>query len=303
MEKDLSSISDSLKKHEISLHGEMKYEHYFLSSQMTDLHQAYAVAKKVKSVVNVDDSALSDEISDLKGEKVHIKYMLSKLIAQLNLIEVEKKGISNEISIVYDKYESIRNAKWSLNEQISAIAKAKGLIVKEEVDVEAVISQLNVEVNKIYEKIEQMNKRQNWLVSWEDKLSADLSQFESEVKEFKQVEEDLAHREKYLKVEQQSLLSDAEAIELNMDKLNQHYQRIVAYLSEIEGYDNKIEKAQKYVSADEKVFSEAFSDFTCEEELLHKEACSSAKAPAKNNGVPGANGHGLPPAGHGAAAP
>jgi chromosome segregation ATPase len=280
MEYYLSLVEISLAKYEVSIHNNMHHEHSLLTSEISWVSEVNKIAKNVKNAVRIDKEAISAEVYELQYEYS----FLYSLYADFNeKIEDLENAISvNIVQIKYLKqeYNYVKTAKWQLYGYISAIRYEKGAVQIAINEVEKVVGQLNIQVTNIYNKIYQLTKRQQWLLTWENKLYVDLEAFSKDVKQFRAVESDLVLRESSLYKEQQTLLKKAQYVQAAIEKLKEEYDYIVDYINYLELYEKEIVSIYGSVSFDASAFISAYEEFTCEDNLLYYEACSSGSSAA-----------------------
>jgi hypothetical protein len=279
VEKDLTLIDVSLKKYEVSIETEMKYEHNLLYDEVSWVKKVNTIASSVKKAVLIEYENEEKQVKELIYEKEQIYEAYKVLIEQLDVLEVEINEVVEEEQIIVKEYYSVYYAKWSIYKYISELVYEKEIIVKEEVEIEKVVAVLYEQIEKIDIKIEELYKRESWLVSWEEKLSVDMSGFEKDIARFREVEVNLKKEEVLLYEEQERLLVEVEYVEKAVEKLKLEYVHIVSYLKELEIYEKELISISESVSYDAHIFISAYTEFTCEDSLLYYEACVSSHAP------------------------
>jgi len=269
-------IDVDLKKYELSIETEMKYEHNLLHDEISWVKKVDHIAESVHEAVLIDYENEEKQVKELIYEKEQIMYAYEVLIKQLDYLEVEVNDIEEYEKLIIEEYVSIQKAKWSIYAYISEIKYEKVIIEKEEAEIKKVVEVLYEQVEKIHVKIEQLYKREDWLVSWEEKLSVDISAFQKNIVHFKEVEVNLKKEEVLLYEEQERLFVEVEYVEKAVEKLKLEYVHIVSYLKELEIYEKEIISISVSVSYDASIFISAYSEFTCEDSLLYYNACESS---------------------------
>jgi len=278
IEGELTKIAASLAAHEVSIKGQMHHEHTLLYSEISWVKQVESIAASVKEAVYVNYEAQYGQLHDLALEKQQIDYAYEVLIQQLDLIEAEVKDVQDQRVAIYDKFQSVRVAKWSLYSAISAIVYEKVVVQEEEAEIEEVVANLNAQLQNLAAKMNQLNKRQNWLNNWEQKLYVDIEQFEKNINQFKAVEVDLVKRQTSLYQEQDRLLYEVQNVEVAIGKLRVEYNYVVSALHELQVYEYQMSAIQTQVIHEASQFVSAYMQFTCEDSLLYYEACSTSAA-------------------------
>jgi predicted nucleic acid-binding Zn-ribbon protein len=280
MEYYLSLVEISLAKYEVSIHNNMHHEHSLLSSEISWVSEAKKIATGVKKAVGIDKEAISAEIYQLQIEYQDIVSIYGSFYIAIDKIEDAISQNIVQINNLKQEYNYIKTAKWQLYGYISAIRYEKGAVQIAINEVEKVVGQLNIQVANIYNKIYQLTKRQQWLLTWENKLYVDLEAFSQDIKRFRAVESDLVVRESNLYCEQERLKREVLNVRKAITDLRQEYQYIINYINYLELYEKEIVSIYGSVSGDASAFINAYKEFTCEDNLLYYEACSSSVAKA-----------------------
>jgi len=275
IESSLSSMVSVLKLHEVTIKYQMHHEHTLLYSEVSWVSLIESIASSVKSAVEVDYYAMYAEWYDLLDEKIQIYDAYAALMLELGNLEGDVADVQGKIKIIYEKYVSIRYAKWSIYSAISAIVYEKMVIIEEEVLISYIVSSLNEEVHEIYEKIYQLYARQVWLEEWEYELYVDLYEFQEDIVKFREIESELYYREYSLYLEQEVLLEKVEYVEYVIGYLMMEYEKLELYIYSLQEYYHELELIFYSISEEAEVFVHAYEEFVCEDSLLYYEACSS----------------------------
>lgn len=280
IEAKLTVIDSMLKKYEAPLHSAMHHEHTLLKSEVSWVGEVYKIAKSVSYFVDIDYTAIEIQISILEKEKLDVSQQYDQAIVYLHELEAEVNEVIDEVHVVKSKEEAVKIKKWDLYSAISAIVAEKAVVVQEQEQIGIVMEKLKVEISEINEKIYQLYKRGEWLDNWEEKLSLYIHNLQTDIKEFREEEDDLYYRQLSLYKEQKSLLVKIDDAQSCVESLKIEYSKIVEEIEEIYVYEKELREVYKSVYSAAEAFTYAYSDFTCEDDLLYYEACSSKVAAA-----------------------
>lgn len=286
MEYYLSLVEVSLAKYEVSIQNNMHHEHTLLYSEVSWVASANRIAKGVKNAVNIDKQAINAEISQLTDEYSFLYSLYADFYKKIDYIENAISANIIQINNLKQEYNYIKTAKWQLYGYISAIIYEKGAVQIAINEVQKVVGQLNIQVTNIYNKITQLTKRQQWLLTWENKLYVDLRDFSKDVTRFRTVESNLNSRQVGLYKQQQTLKKKAQNVQAAIQQLKQEYEYVVDYINYLQIYEQEIYSIYVSVSNDASSFVTAYEEFTCEDNLLYYEACSSGSSAAAPAAAP-----------------